>query len=452
MLLLEIVCVEMACETLPLAINVLQTQSCCRIEGSYEQEPIPPFAKTDLKGNLPEWCTQPSAFYRLCAIGTNEVFDLGSTSFVTVGRNVAATVVLSSLSVSRMHAALMHDSLNQTFLVDLGSSHGTFIGSHRLTPYVPTLITKKSLIRFGTVETQYLLLSICSNEFIYQCASQLESNEDKQVFLNTQLNMVNTHPAVIGREDPNALFFGRFNTLNFVNTFHRPPELKRAQASCESVATCFEEPCQDLIAKNMACGDVNCGVREANIGLRLSSPIAGDDSNGSRDSPVRIQISNSDLPTGNFSMPISPFKIGLSSACFSECGNFIRSDSLSNEHSIKRCATVAGVDDEEEAVFASSCPTDVEFENMSGSRYRRRRMSEEVSDYTLDRGGIDNRAMSISLEGAECPSIGGSSNGFISSGSMSEVDDGDDEKKRKKVRFWDVPMEILSDHLPFDSF
>ena len=92
----------MACEAPQIAINILQTASCCRIRGSYEQEPIPAHAKAQLKDNLPEWCAQPSASFRLVAVGTDNNYNLGSDSFVTVGRNGQAKVVLSSLSVSRL--------------------------------------------------------------------------------------------------------------------------------------------------------------------------------------------------------------------------------------------------------------------------------------------------------------------------------------------------------------
>lgn len=56
------------------------------------------------------------------------------------GRNAQfCQFVLDHASCSRVHSALVyHKFLNITYLVDLGSSHGTYIGSVRLEPHKPT--------------------------------------------------------------------------------------------------------------------------------------------------------------------------------------------------------------------------------------------------------------------------------------------------------------------------
>lgn len=415
-----------------LAINILQTVACADIRGSYEHEPIPSHCKSDLNQHLPLWCEQPTASYRLIAIGSDKVFKMGSERFITVGRNASAKVVLTSLSVSRMHAAFMHDALNQTFLVDLGSSHGTFIGAVQLKPYTPTLVTKKSLIKFGTCEIQYLLATICPEGCIARRALSMEADE-RDLFLNTQFNVISMLPVGdAGSLDESDLAFSRLDTFNFIGCHKIPPPL-RVQISCESATTCVDNDVKndshvELSDPKMSCspqypGEVT-GVRCP--GLRPGATEA---------SPLRFfGVRNDDLPIGNFSISISAPEDSVKSNLF------VSAASLSNEPSIKRCATVAGVDEQETASFAM-CEGIVDDE--SSLRFRRRRMSEDPHDYgSYDSSG---RSMSMSLDCVDIASIGGSSTGFISSGSMSECEEGEDtlsEKRKRKVRFLDIPMEI----------
>lgn len=409
----------MSCEDPQLVINILQTAACSRIRGSYEHEPIPAQAKSDLNTYLPLWCKQPTATYLLIATGSDKVYKLGTERFVTVGRNASAKVVLSSLSVSRMHAAFLHDSLNQTFLVDLGSSHGTFMGSEKLTPYTPTLVTQKSLIRFGTCETQFLLVTICPELCIAREALTWSSEEDRELYLNTQFNLIHMLP-LDGENmvDDTDVAFSRVDTFNFVNSHRHPPALKRVHISSDSIATYSDNsnsPVTLLLPiPNGGSDDLEAPVAYESPTMHLSDPSLYN--NG-----MTVTMSNS---------PELPRKVAKSE-------NFIYAGSLPNEFSIKRCASTAGVDEGE----CGSFEPDDSFlaEGQSSIRSCRRRMSEDPQDfacYESDR--------SMSLEAGEMASIGGSSNGFISSGSMSECEEeeGLAEKKKRKVRFWDFPIEI----------
>lgn len=61
-------------------------------------------------------------------------------------------------SCSRIHAALVyHKHLSRFFLVDLGSTHGTFIGSIRLESYKPTQLPAGSKFHFGASTREYIL-------------------------------------------------------------------------------------------------------------------------------------------------------------------------------------------------------------------------------------------------------------------------------------------------------
>ncbi|KAG5668492.1 hypothetical protein PVAND_016431 [Polypedilum vanderplanki] len=61
-------------------------------------------------------------------------------------------------SCSRVHAALVyHKHLNLTYLVDLGSTHGTFIGNIRLEAHKPTVVQIGSSFHFGASTRHYIL-------------------------------------------------------------------------------------------------------------------------------------------------------------------------------------------------------------------------------------------------------------------------------------------------------
>uniref|UniRef100_A0A183J193 FHA domain-containing protein n=1 Tax=Soboliphyme baturini TaxID=241478 RepID=A0A183J193_9BILA len=61
-------------------------------------------------------------------------------------------------SCSRVHAALLyHKHLNRAFLVDLGSTHGTFIGTVRLEAYKPEQLLLDQVFHFGASSRRYIL-------------------------------------------------------------------------------------------------------------------------------------------------------------------------------------------------------------------------------------------------------------------------------------------------------
>ena len=61
-------------------------------------------------------------------------------------------------SCSRVHAALVHHKhLKRAFLVDLGSTHGTFIGSVRLEANKPTPLPVDSNFHFGASTRNYII-------------------------------------------------------------------------------------------------------------------------------------------------------------------------------------------------------------------------------------------------------------------------------------------------------
>ncbi|CAH0519177.1 unnamed protein product [Peronospora belbahrii] len=65
--------------------------------------------------------------------------------------------VLGNPSVSRKHAAVIHDNEGGIYIVDLMSRHGTYVGRKKIPPHDPYLIHDGDVIRFGQSVRVYIL-------------------------------------------------------------------------------------------------------------------------------------------------------------------------------------------------------------------------------------------------------------------------------------------------------
>lgn len=77
----------------------------------------------------------------------------------TFGRNPGMNdFTVDHGSCSRVHAAIVwHKHLERSFLVDLGSTHGTFIGTMRIEANKPMQLPVDSVFRFGESTRKYVL-------------------------------------------------------------------------------------------------------------------------------------------------------------------------------------------------------------------------------------------------------------------------------------------------------
>lgn len=76
-----------------------------------------------------------------------ELFD---KSVYTIGRHESADVQLKGDLVSRMHAAVLQDIEGKRYLVDLKSTHGTYLDAKRLQAHEPLEFPAGSSAHFGT--------------------------------------------------------------------------------------------------------------------------------------------------------------------------------------------------------------------------------------------------------------------------------------------------------------
>ena len=85
----------------------------------------------------------------------DEVLPLraSSTSF---GRSAQLVdVVIRDESVSRQHAAVVHSSDGESFLIDMGSAAGTFVDAERVPPQRPIKLSDGMAISFGICRATY---------------------------------------------------------------------------------------------------------------------------------------------------------------------------------------------------------------------------------------------------------------------------------------------------------
>lgn len=111
----------------------------------------------------PAWCTQPAHIVRLEPVGSgssensSSPIDLSGSGFLKIGRSVKSDVQLSEITVSRKHAVILHHACGDTFLVDVGSAHGTWVNNARVPPNSPYRLRRGSLIRFGSCQAPLFL-------------------------------------------------------------------------------------------------------------------------------------------------------------------------------------------------------------------------------------------------------------------------------------------------------
>eukprot|EP00624_Nannochloropsis_granulata_P000674 evm.model.NODE_12693_length_17016_cov_21.618065.4 len=115
---------------------------------------------------LPEADTSPGAATARNAFfdvikpggGTADKVGLGSKAAVIFGRNPDATdVLLEHPSISRRHAAVLHDGKGGLFLYDFGSTHGTFLDGNKVAARTPTALQEGSRVKFAESSRTYML-------------------------------------------------------------------------------------------------------------------------------------------------------------------------------------------------------------------------------------------------------------------------------------------------------
>jgi len=110
----------------------------------------------------PSWAGKPSVGLHLDVLKETKLIQklmIDEKKCYLFGRNPQMNdFCIDHGSCSRVHAALVwHKHLERSFLVDLGSTHGTFIGNFRIEANKPTQLPVDSVFRFGESTRKYIM-------------------------------------------------------------------------------------------------------------------------------------------------------------------------------------------------------------------------------------------------------------------------------------------------------
>ena len=114
----------------------------------------------DLEFELPPpWATDPThtgaSLQVEKADQVLETLPVGEHAMYTFGRSLTCDFQLEHPSASRMHAALCHHRNGGLYLIDLKSSHHTFVDAKPLRPYEACLLRDGSTVVFGASSRAY---------------------------------------------------------------------------------------------------------------------------------------------------------------------------------------------------------------------------------------------------------------------------------------------------------
>ncbi|XP_036334238.1 nuclear inhibitor of protein phosphatase 1 [Rhagoletis pomonella] len=112
--------------------------------------------------DIPSWAGKPPTGLHLDVLKDDKLVQklmVDEKRCYLFGRNSQMNdFCIDHASCSRVHSAFVyHKHLNIAYLVDLGSTHGTFIGTLRLEPHKPTQLQINSTFHFGASTRRYIL-------------------------------------------------------------------------------------------------------------------------------------------------------------------------------------------------------------------------------------------------------------------------------------------------------
>ncbi|KAJ8334848.1 hypothetical protein SKAU_G00404870 [Synaphobranchus kaupii] len=112
--------------------------------------------------DCPTWAGKPPPGLHLDVVKGDKLVEkliIDEKKYYLFGRNPdACDFTIDHQSCSRVHAALIyHRHLKRVFLIDLNSTHGTFLGRIRLEPHKPQQVPIDSTMSFGASTRVYTL-------------------------------------------------------------------------------------------------------------------------------------------------------------------------------------------------------------------------------------------------------------------------------------------------------
>ncbi|XP_028836489.1 protein phosphatase 1, regulatory subunit 8b isoform X1 [Denticeps clupeoides] len=112
--------------------------------------------------DCPSWAGKPPSGLHLDVVKGDKLMEkliIDEKKYYLFGRNPdVCDFTIDHQSCSRVHAALVyHKHLKRLFLIDLNSTHGTFLGHIRLEPHKPQQVPVDSTMSFGASTRAYTI-------------------------------------------------------------------------------------------------------------------------------------------------------------------------------------------------------------------------------------------------------------------------------------------------------
>lgn len=194
---------------------------------------------------IPKWAGKPPSGLHLDVMKDGKMFQklmIDEKNCYFFGRNKdTVDFVTDHASCSRVHAALVwHKHLNRTFIIDLGSAHGTFIGSIKLDANKPQQVFIDSELKFGASTRTYIvrerpqankhfpsMLMNASNDSILK--------EDTEEYHNSSLNLPENEAELDNLTEFNTAHNKRITQLveNTPNIPSMPKKKKKSVSICD---------------------------------------------------------------------------------------------------------------------------------------------------------------------------------------------------------------------------
>jgi len=129
-----------------------------------------------------------------------------------IGRDTDSTIVLNHPSISKKHARIDFDiQTNNGFLIDLNSTHGTFINNMKLNPNESIKLNSGDVISFGQSDEKYIyqqtneLLISNNNDFGFQIKDNKISLVNDNDYESASINHLNGMNFKLNSFNPNSL-------------------------------------------------------------------------------------------------------------------------------------------------------------------------------------------------------------------------------------------------------
>ncbi len=150
-------CSECGAPLVPEDMQTTQNIKTGQVKEPFQKPPIPA---------APAAVPQTRSWATLHLLDTGQVLPLTERNEFTLGRITEGQPIMPDIDlapyqayasgVSRLHAVLKREG-NHVFIMDLGSSNGTFVNGKRLTPNVDQAVANGDVIALGKLKIQVLI-------------------------------------------------------------------------------------------------------------------------------------------------------------------------------------------------------------------------------------------------------------------------------------------------------